>query len=117
MSNKQIDFLVGDNPFHGISHLSQERARLRSAEKSPSELRQASQVVKLSLQNGAKGFMFSVSEITLSILKKINKTEKPELYAIVPYDLSSTLRFAGIAVVLLVLIFVGNRIFLSLRKS
>ena len=85
MSNKQIDFLVGDNPFHGISHLSQERARLRSAEKSPSELRQASQVVKLSLQNGAKGFMFSVSEITLSILKKINKTEKPELYAIVPY--------------------------------
>jgi hypothetical protein len=39
------------------------------------------------------------------------------VYAIVPYDLSSTLRFAGIAVVLLVLIFVGNRIFLSLRKS
>ena len=39
------------------------------------------------------------------------------VYTIVPYDLSSTLRFAGIAVVLLVLIFVGNRIFLSLRKS
>jgi len=39
------------------------------------------------------------------------------VYAIVPYDLNSTLRFAGIAVVLLVLIFVGNRIFLSLRKS
>jgi hypothetical protein len=39
------------------------------------------------------------------------------VYAIVPYNLSSTLRFAGIAVVLLVLIFVGNRIFLSLRKS
>jgi len=39
------------------------------------------------------------------------------VYAIVPYDLDSTLRFAGIAVVLLVLIFVGNRIFLSLRKS
>ena len=39
------------------------------------------------------------------------------VYAIAPYNLSSTLRFAGIAVVLLVLIFVGNRIFLSLRKS
>ncbi len=39
------------------------------------------------------------------------------VYAIVPYSLDSTLRFAGIAVVLLVLIFVGNRIFLSLRKS
>ena len=39
------------------------------------------------------------------------------VYAIAPYSLNSTLRFAGIAVVLLVLIFVGNRIFLSLRKS
>ena len=39
------------------------------------------------------------------------------VYAIAPYSLNSTLRFAGIAVVLLVLIFVGNRVFLSLRKS
>ena len=39
------------------------------------------------------------------------------VYAVVPYGLDSTLRFAGIAVILLVLIFVGNRVFLSLRKS
>lgn len=39
------------------------------------------------------------------------------VYAIVPYNLNSMLRFVGIAVVLAVLIFVGNRIFLSLRKS
>ena len=39
------------------------------------------------------------------------------VYGIVPYSLNSTLRFAGIAVVLLVLIFVGNRIFLSLKRS
>jgi hypothetical protein len=39
------------------------------------------------------------------------------VYSILPYDLDSTLRFAGVAVVLLVLIFVGFRIFLALRKS
>ena len=39
------------------------------------------------------------------------------VYAIVPYELNSILRFVGIAVVLAVLIFVGSRIFLSLRKS
>jgi hypothetical protein len=39
------------------------------------------------------------------------------VYAIVPYRLDGTLRFVGIAVVLAVLIFVGNRVFLSLRKG
>jgi hypothetical protein len=39
------------------------------------------------------------------------------VYAIVPYNLNSTLRFVGIAVVLAVLVFVGNRVFLSLRRS
>ena len=39
------------------------------------------------------------------------------VYAIVPYNLDNILRFVGIAVALAVLIFVGNRIFLSLRKS
>ena len=39
------------------------------------------------------------------------------VYAIVPYSLDDVFRFVGIAVILAVLIFVGNRIFLSLRKS
>ena len=39
------------------------------------------------------------------------------VYAIVAYNLDSMLRFAGIAVVLLVLVFVGVRLFLSLKKS
>jgi len=39
------------------------------------------------------------------------------VYAIVPRDLDDIVRFAGIAAALAVLIFVGNRIFLSLRKS
>ncbi len=39
------------------------------------------------------------------------------VYAIVPYNLDNIVRFAGIAAALALLIFVGNRIFLSLRKS
>jgi hypothetical protein len=39
------------------------------------------------------------------------------ILTIVPYDLDDVLRFAGIAAILAVLIFVGYRIFLSLRKS
>jgi hypothetical protein len=39
------------------------------------------------------------------------------IFAIVPYDLDNILRFAGIAATLAVLVFVGYRIFLSLRRS
>ena len=78
--------LVGDNPFHGISHLSQERARARSEQISFTEF--AANLVVSSIENGANGFMFSVSETTLSILQTVQKRigDKPlGLYAIVPY--------------------------------
>ena len=85
MIEKQIELLVGDNPFHGISHLSQQRARERSIKYNPSNVDYATKLVKLSLQNGANGFMFSVSNTTLSILKALGHDKKPDLYAIVPY--------------------------------
>ncbi len=85
MNNKKIGLIVGDNPLHGISHLSQDRARARSLDGSVSNEEYASKLVNLSLQNGATGFMFSVSETTLSVLKALPKDLKPELYAIVPY--------------------------------
>ena len=85
MNNKKIGLIVGDNPLHGISHLSQDRARARSLDCSVSNEEYASKLVNLSLQNGATGFMFSVSETTLSVLKALPKDLKPELYAIVPY--------------------------------
>jgi hypothetical protein len=78
--------LVGDNPFHGISHLSQERSRTRGDTSTRPEF--AADLVKTSIQNGANGFMFSVSETTLSILKKLRETndiQNLSLYAIVPY--------------------------------
>jgi hypothetical protein len=84
MSSKVI--LVGDNPFHSISHLSQERSRTRY--ENASMPNKAADLVATSLNNGANGFMFSVSETTLSILKEMRKREENrrlELYPIVPY--------------------------------
>jgi hypothetical protein len=39
------------------------------------------------------------------------------IFSIVPYDLDAILRFIGIAVALAVLIFVGYKVFLSLKRS
>jgi len=39
------------------------------------------------------------------------------IFAVVPHDLDAILRFVGIAVALAVLIFVGYKVFLSLKKS
>jgi len=39
------------------------------------------------------------------------------IFAIVPYDLGNILRFIGVAVILAVLVFVGYKVFLSLRRS
>ena len=84
-SGKKL-LLVGDNPFHGISHLSEERARARGNEINMPDY--AAKLVQVSLENGADGFMFSVSETTLSILRTLRKNmdnNSPLLYAIVPY--------------------------------
>lgn len=87
MSNERKKMLlVGDNPFHGISHLSKERARVRGSAITHAEY--AAKLVMTSVENGANGFMFSVSDITLSILRIIRETggsRRLRLYAIVPY--------------------------------
>jgi hypothetical protein len=86
MTNKNRLLLVGDNPFHGISHLSQERARARGGAIGQAEY--AAKLVEMALENGAGGFMFSVSEQTLSALRILgekNSDTNSALYAIVPY--------------------------------
>jgi hypothetical protein len=77
--------LVGDNPFHGISHLSEDRARARGADIMDSVY--AANLVKTSLECGASGFMFSVSDSTLGILRMLNPKDikSASLYAIIPY--------------------------------
>ncbi|MEM2780685.1 MAG: hypothetical protein QW791_07470 [Candidatus Bathyarchaeia archaeon] len=86
MNSREMVLLVGDNPFHGISHLSQERSRFRGD--TPTNPEYAAKLIGLSVQNGAEGFMFSVSEKTLSILDVLRKNGENDglrLYAIVPY--------------------------------
>src|SRR4030067_1345677 len=78
--------LVGDNPFHGISHLSQERARNRTGNDDCAAGK--ADIVLTAINSGADGFMFSVSDVTLSILESIREKDaidQVELYAIVPY--------------------------------
>jgi hypothetical protein len=78
--------LVGDNPFHNISHFSQERTRKRDPEISTPA--KAADLIATAFENGANGFMFSVSETTTSILKNLQqagRTKGLELYPIVPY--------------------------------
>ena len=103
MSNKTKNLLiVGDNPFHGISHLSQDRARQRNNKIKTANY--AAELVMTSVQNGANGFMFSVSDLTLSTLEILNEKSNnfPTLYAIVPYAyeyvrLAASLGTAGLA--------------------
>ncbi len=83
---KSTMLIVGDNPFHGISHLSQERARDRIRKDGSAAA--SADVVMAAMENGASGFMLSVSEVTLSILRNLRgrgKIDQIGLYAIVPY--------------------------------
>lgn len=88
MSNgKHKLLLVGDNPFHGISHLSQERARNRG-ERIVLPADRAADTVLAAIDNGADGFSFSVSDHTVSILRTLRENgtiEKVPLYAMMPY--------------------------------
>jgi hypothetical protein len=84
--DQHMGLLVGDNPFHGISHLSQ--ARTRSRDKSLGDIKYDAYLVNTALENGANGFMFSSSETTLSIIDQLVNDEKDKamgLYAIIPY--------------------------------
>jgi len=85
--NNNLNLLVGDNPFHGISHLSQQKARARPFEQTQKSIQQATRIVERAVECGANGFMFSVDEITLSIIQQLQNTNasKLRLYAIAPY--------------------------------
>jgi hypothetical protein len=82
---KNLNLLVGDNPFHGISHLSQENARARSLDQNQESIKQAANLVDLSLENGADGFMFSIDETTLAIIRNLKTKQPTNVYAIAPY--------------------------------
>lgn len=86
MLAKNRTLLVGDNPFHGVSHLSQERARSRSSAIGQADY--AAGLVATSVQSGADGFFFTASSTTLAICRLLAARETGDniqLHAIVPY--------------------------------
>jgi len=98
MSTGKRTLLVGDNPFQGVSHLSQERAISRG--KSLADPSHAAELVVASLENGADGFMFTVNRTALSILQILNRRKEfrqLQLYALIPdvNEFVRTVAFAG----------------------
>lgn len=86
VNEREMALLVGDNPFLGISHLSQDRARSRGNVLDNPEY--CAHLISISIMNGANGFMFSVCNKTLSILEELREKgiiKDMNLYAIVPY--------------------------------
>jgi hypothetical protein len=78
-------FLVGDNPFLNISHLSQQKARERID--NPADPIYAAKLLRIAMDNGANGFTFSVCENNFVILKNLQMkpTNSLGLYPVVPY--------------------------------
>ncbi len=66
--------LVGDNAFQGVNHLSQDKVRLKRVDKI-TDPQFCANLVFTSLKSGADGFMFTVNDNTLSILKAIKDKE------------------------------------------
>ncbi len=90
--------LVGDNPFQGVSHLSQERAMSRG--KDIADPNHAAELIIASVENGADGFMFTLNRKTLSILQVLNSrkaSNQLQLYALIPdvNEFIITVAFSG----------------------
>ncbi|RLE92980.1 MAG: hypothetical protein DRJ55_04120 [Thermoprotei archaeon] len=81
------DFLLGDNPFIGVSHLAQEKAR---EEAKVSTVKNKIKVLKAALNSGATGYTFSTHDSNLELLAAIKKEENLHIedmnyYILVPY--------------------------------
>jgi hypothetical protein len=77
--------LLGDNPFIGVDHLSQEKARETLARLNSKKI---ANVMVIAFSNGADGFVFSTHPTNLAALRLLKK-ENPELafglYPLLPY--------------------------------
>ncbi len=77
------EFLIGDNPFIGVSHLAQVKARMELKE---ATLERKYQVLKTGIEAGATGFTFSTHESNLELLRFIKKMD-PELLGKMSYHI------------------------------
>lgn len=79
--------LLGDNPFLGVSHLTQEKAREEAREAS---LENRVKVFEAAVEGGASGFTFSAHESNLELLTYLSTCDtdllnKMNYYILVPY--------------------------------
>jgi hypothetical protein len=87
------EILLGDNPFLGVSHLAQEKARIERNEISRVEAK--AEIVKAALEGGVTGFTFSTHSSNLELLKYMGR-QHPEVlgklnyYILIPYAHSYT---------------------------
>ena len=82
------EILLGDNPFIGVSHLAQEKARLELRE--VCKLEAKIEVLKAGLEGGVTGFTFSTHQSNLELLEYMRKMhpevlEKLNYYILIPY--------------------------------
>jgi len=81
------ELLLGDNPFIGVSHLAQEKAK---EEMKDAVLENKVKVIEAAIEGGATGFTFSTHESNLELLtylniRKKNVLNKMNYYILVPY--------------------------------
>lgn len=78
-------YLLGDNPFIGVDHLSQERARERQTRLNASNIYR---VVTAAIASGAGGLLFTTHPMMYTVLRDMRKQDKGTklgLYPILPY--------------------------------
>jgi hypothetical protein len=78
--------LIGDNPFTGVSHLSQVAGRERTEKL---RFEQIVKIIERSISCGASGFTFSTHPTNLQILSELKETEalgaEFDLFPVLPY--------------------------------
>lgn len=95
MKLAEIDrFLLGDNPFIGVSHLSQERSRQRLL---GLDLSRILNVIQTALENGAQGLAFSTHPTMYKVLSAMRERQCERTFGIYPVipDASAYVRLAS----------------------
>jgi len=82
------EILLGDNPFIGVSHLAQEKARDEQIDLSAIDMK--INVIKAAIEGGITGFTFSTHQSNLELLQYMNNNcpetlKKLNYYILVPY--------------------------------
>ncbi len=85
--NDKMEVLLGDNPFFGIEHLSQERARQRI--EVLNNFQKITEIMELVLELGTKGFVVSthpqLRDLLVFMKSNTNILERMDFYPILPY--------------------------------